>query len=234
MNVLICDDKPSEINKLSDLLSDLGYEALSFTSSEGALEHIRTGATTDVCILDIIMPGMDGIELARRLREAGFAGDIVFLSTSKDYGPQTYEVRAFHYLIKPPTPEGVRQVLDDIKARRDKDDRAGLTLRTAGVARFVLFRDIEYAEVTRNYVTFSLLNGKAIEIRSTFTEVAPQLLGDDRFVRCHQSYIVNMDAIASMTTREIATVSGARIPIAKSYAETKMRYLDRGLRGEAE
>ena len=214
------------------MLHELGYAPATFTNSVDVLAYVHTGAAVDVCILDIVMPEMSGIDLAQKLREAGFAGEIVFLSASNEYGPQTYDVKAFHYLIKPPSLDSVRRVLDDIQVKREKADRAGMQLKVTGSMRFLQFRDVEYVEVIKNYVNFHLLAGESVAIRSTLAEITPQLLCDSRFIQCHQSFIVNMDAIASITSREITTCSGAKIPVSKSYPDTKMKYLDRGLRGE--
>ena len=231
MNILVCDDVPNEAEKLSGLLKSLGYNPVTFSSSADVLEHFRAGNTADVCILDIVMPEMSGLELAKKLRESGFGGEIIFLSASGEYGPQTYEVKAFHYLLKPPALESLGSLLDEIKTRREKADTEGIKLKAAGKIRFILFREIEFAEVVRNYVSFCLMTGESMEIRATFAEIAPQLLCDSRFIQCHQSYIVNMDAIASILTREITMRDGAKIPVSKSYPDTKMRYLNRGLRG---
>jgi len=232
MNILLCDDIPREAEKLSGFLHEFGYEPMAFTKGADLLAYVHTGAAADVCILDIVMPDMSGIELAQKLRQAGFGGEIVFLSASNEYGPQTYDVKAFHYLVKPITPERLKLVLDEIRAVRDRSDTDGIRLKASGAVRYLLFRDIEYAEVVRHYVGFRLVNGETLEVRAPFTEIAPQLLIDKRFIQCHQSYIVNMDAIASITSREIITGSGARVPVSKSYPHTKMKYLDRGLRGE--
>ena len=229
MNILICDDMPNEAEKLSGMLNDLGSEPVVFKSGADVLDYFRSSAVVDVCILDIIMPEMSGIDLARSLRESGFGGEIVFLSASNEYGPQTYEVKAFHYLIKPFSLDSVRRILDEIKAEQEKNDSEGLKLKISGAVRFILFRDIEYTEVVKHYVTFHLMTGESVEIRTTFAEIAPQLLCDSRFVQCHQSYIVNMDAITSITSREIIVRSCARVPVAKSYPNTKMKYLNRFL-----
>ena len=230
LNILICDDIPHETDKLSGLLDNLGYNPMVFTKSADVLAHIRAGAAMDVCILDIIMPEMGGIELARNLREIGFNGEIVFLSASNEYGPQTYEMKACNYLIKPTSLDKVKHVLNEIEAEHEMADTEGIKLKISGSVRFVLFRNIEYVEVIKHNVVFNLADVNVIEVRSTFTDIAPLLLCDNRFIQCHQSYIVNMDIISSITSREIIMRSGARIPVAKSYPETKMKYLTRGLR----
>ncbi|MCL2125977.1 MAG: LytTR family DNA-binding domain-containing protein [Oscillospiraceae bacterium] len=228
MNILICDDIQNEADKLSGCIAGMGHEAVAFTKGADALRHIRSGAFVDACILDIVMPDMNGIDLARKLRDAGYSGEIVFLSTSNEYGPETYEVKAFHYLLKPFEPENVKRVLDEINDAQKKADSAGIKLKSSSAVRFIAFRDIEYVEVIKHYVTFRLASGEQEEIRAAFAEIAPQLLCDSRFIQCHQSYIVNMDAIASMTTNEITTRRGARVPVSKSYHSTKIKYLTWG------
>ncbi len=92
MNILICDDMPKEANKLKRLLAAQGIATSVFHHGRDALRYIEDGGFADVCILDIIMPEMTGIELAGRLRRTGWDGPIVFLSTSKEFGPETYQV----------------------------------------------------------------------------------------------------------------------------------------------
>ena len=232
MNILICDDMPNEAAKLSGLLEGLGYKPAVFTGGADALAYVRAGAPVDVCILDIVMEEMGGIELARLLREDGFCGEIVFLSVSDRYGPQTYGVKAFYYLLKPTTAESVGRVLDEISAAREKADTGGIALKAYGTARVIPFREIAVAEVVRNHVIFRLETGESVQVRAVFSEIAPKLLCDGRFIQCHRSYIVNMDAIASMTSREAVTRRGVRVPVSKSYSDVKIRYMNRGLRGE--
>jgi DNA-binding LytR/AlgR family response regulator len=229
MKILVCDNLLEEVKRLKKLLDSLGYEAAVFMAGADVIEYIRAGAAVDVCILDIIMPEMSGIELARHLRKNGYEGEIVFLSTSNEFGPQTYEVKAFNYILKPPTPERVKRVLADIKAAREKTDTAGVMLDIKQVKRFIKFSDVKYIEVNNHVIFIMLLDGEAVEIRATFAELAPSFLCDSRFVRCHNSFIVNMDAIASMTHREVLLNGGIRIPISRSYADAKKKYVHRGL-----
>ncbi len=102
MIILICDDRPEESAVLNSLLGNSGFEVSTSVFDKGgkALEHIKAGRKADICILDIIMPDMSGIELAREIRACGYRGEIVFLSWSNDFGSESYEVGAFYYLVK--------------------------------------------------------------------------------------------------------------------------------------
>jgi len=227
MNILICDDMKSDAEKLEKLLADssLVSNTVVFTDAKNALEHIRSGAATDVCFLDIVMPATNGIELAKALREDGWQGYIVFVSTSKDFGPETYQVHAFSYLLKPISYESVSEILYDIENAKKSTDTGGISVKGVGETRFVLFNEISYVEAANQNVLFRLTNGCELKMRTAFAEIAALLLEDIRFTQCHRSYIVNMNDVASVNNNDFIVRSGVKIPISRSYAEAKLRYI---------
>lgn len=231
MKVLICDDLQSEIDKLAGLLKKTGLAAsvAGFNNGAETLDFMRSGKIIDVCFLDIVMPEMSGIDLAKGLRGQGFSGEIVFLSTSREYGPETYGVGAFGYLLKPPTPESVREVLDKIACARKAADLDGINIKTKGGVRSLLFREISFAEVINHKIYFRMTNGESVEMTATFAEISPLLLRDGRFAQCHSSYIVNLNNIASIIGKEVIMRGGAKLPLSRSYAALKKKFMDLGL-----
>ena len=129
MNVLVCDDIKSEADKLAEMLKNRGFDVniSVFYNAQDTLSYIRSGAVVDVCFLDIVMPDMSGVELAHTLRQDGYTGFIVFLSASKDYGPESYKVKAFNYLLKPISISDIREILRELSdaqsARHGKHSR---------------------------------------------------------------------------------------------------------------
>lgn len=226
MNILICDDLQSDSGRLSRLIRDswLDLNIVVFQNGYDALDYFYTGAVVDVCFLDIIMPEMSGVELAGQLRQGGYTGDIVFLTTSNEYAAESYDVNAFSYLLKPPSPEGVRGVLQKLEDAKKKGDTEGILVRVSKVSRNVLFRDISHVEVIKHYVYFRLTDGEEIELYATFGEIAEQLLRDNRFVQCHRSYIVNMSEISSIDDKEITVRGGKKLPVSKSYSNVKKKF----------
>lgn len=223
MNILICDDMENEAAELAAVLNKSGFDVAVtvFQNARDVLGYIRSGAAVDVCFLDIIMPDMNGIALAEKLRADGYAGEIVFLTTSNDYAHQAFNVKAFHYLLKPPTKEGIAAVLNDLENARKSADRERLSVKTPGVVRFILFRDVSHVEVIDHTVYIRLINGAEVSVYTKFSEIARQLLKDRRFVQCHRSYIVNMSDIGTYTDAEITMQGGAKIPISRGYADVK-------------
>jgi DNA-binding LytR/AlgR family response regulator len=224
MNILILDDMAKEADELSMLLRELGFEPAIFHNGHEALDHINNGAGVDVCFLDIVMPEMSGVETAIRLRDSGYTSEIVFLSTSREYGPESYRVKAFDYLIKPPTPESVKNVLGRLVNTYNSDEKLGISVRTRAAVRFIRYCDLSYVEAMRNCVCFHLADGTSFEVYASFGEYADLLLLDKRFIQCHRSYIVNMDNIGEIADMEVITRGGAKIPVSRSNSDTKNTY----------
>jgi len=223
MNILVCDDMKEDADRLAALIALSGFEAQTviFTCPRQALDYFCSGATIDACFLDIIMPKMNGIKLAEKLRENNFANNIVFLTTSNDFASQSYQVQAFDYLLKPLTSEKVNNIMGKLKKSQESEDNAGLSIVTRGVARFVLFRDISHVEVIRHIVYIKLLDKSIIKIYAVFGKIEKQLLADSRFAKCHRSYIVNLNEIKTMINSELTMKNDSKIPISRSYSQVK-------------
>jgi len=221
MNILICDDKEEEARALAALLSSLNVENVVFTDTSHAFDYICSGVKIDACFLDIVMPEINGIELAEKLRQNNFDGKIIFLTTSNDFAHESYKVKAFDYLIKPPTLENITEVLKSLEEASKDNDTDGLTVKTQGSTRIIPFRDISHVEVIDHVVYIKLSDRSLVKESTTFGEMAERLLRDSRFAKCHRSYIVNLNEIAVVSNREIAMKNGAKIPISRGYSQVK-------------
>ena len=239
MNILICDDIKDEVIKLeksvkSAFLQIAGYEAniRSFNKGGDVLSFIHSGARgmdcgakIDVCFLDIIMPEMDGIELAQKMTENGFNGKIIFISSSNEYGPDSYKVKAFSYLLKSYNQKDIENVLQEILELKKSEDKAGFFVTTRNIKKYLYFHEISYIEVMRNSVYFHFLNRQDISITAALSDVLPQL--DGRFAQCHRSFVVNMDAVAHIHGKEVFLRCGRKAPIARNNKDFDDQYFMR-------
>ena len=226
MNILICDDIHSEALKLDKIIKEAGGEAACVYFDNGAdvLAYLESGAKVDVCFLDIILPEINGIELARRMRSANYNGKIVFLSTSSDYGIESYQVKAYSYLLKPVKTGEVLRILQEIKNLSYTEDTAGIKLSARNMSKFLYFHEIAFIEVSGHTVYFRLLDGTELALNVAFNTILPQLLADGRFAQCHRSYVVNMDAVSQINGREIILRCGRKAPLSRSYKEFNGKY----------
>ena len=231
ITVLICDDIREEALKLEKLIKQTGFDAdiMYFEKGSDLLKYVKTGAHIDVCFLDIIMPEMNGIELAKNLRNANFNGKIVFLTTSKDYGVESYLVKAYFYLLKPVKKEDVERLLNEIQNDSHIDvaqlKQRGIKVGTRNMTRIIYFYEISFVEVINKNVYFRLLDGSDIAIFASLGEILPQLTADERFAQCHRSFVVNMDAITQIKGKEIYLQCGRNIIISRNYKEFSNLYL---------
>jgi len=227
MDILICDDMNYETVALSGLVADSGFDVniTAFNSAHDALAHFRDGAKFDVCFLDILMPDMDGIELAEALRESGYLGFIVFLTGSKSYAPESYRVKAFDYLIKPASADRVKEVLTELDIAQKTADNGGMLVKSSGMSRMVLFREISHIEVIHNIVHIMLTDGSVQKTRTTLSEIAARLFVDARFIQCHRSFIVNMDFIAALDGNSFIMRDSTDVPISRNHTDIKEKYI---------
>lgn len=228
MIILICDDKIDEATALEAVIQNSGFNAnvIFFNNGSDAFSYIQSGAKVDLCFLDILMPEMNGDVLAVRLRENGFHGGIVFLTTSNEYATQSYKVGALSYLLKPLDAASITNILQMAEDIRKTTDVAGIPIVTRNMSRFLLFHEISYIEVIQHKVYFRLTDGSEIEFRTTLKELLEKLLCDGRFAQCHRSFVVNMNDVSYIKDNDIILRRGKKIPISKSFLNFNKQYLN--------
>ena len=109
MNIALCDDDNTELQKVKCVIEDFIAKKHSnhlitfntYTNASDLLCHIDKHCGFDLLILDIIMPGMNGIELATEIRNRNTDCKIIFLTSSPEFAINSYKVDAFYYLLKP-------------------------------------------------------------------------------------------------------------------------------------
>ena len=226
MNILICDDLPDAVVQLTKIiaLSFPDADIRTFNYAADALEFIRSGKMPDISFLDIIMPEMDGVLLAEKMREEGYRGSIVFLSSANDYAAQSYRVSAFSYLLKPPKDNEVIDILLKAEKALKDNDTVGLSIKTKKLSRFILHRDISHVEVINQKVYFHLIDGSEVEMWSPLSEASSGLLAESRFAKCHNAFVVNLDHISYVQGNMIIMKCGKKMPITKKYDYIKKLY----------
>lgn len=170
----------------------------TFPSSESFLFHYADKKDYDILLLDIEMEAMDGVALAKQLRQENDTVQIVFITGFSDYIAEGYEVAALHYLMKPVREEKLFSVLDRAAEKLAKNELV-LHFEQAGEMIRIPVYQIRYAEVMGNYVTIHA--AADITLKMTLGELEKSL--DDRFYRVGRSVIVNLTQISRVTKTEI-------------------------------
>ena len=212
--IAICDDSDADreyvLNMVNRWAAGAGYvvHTDTFNSAENFLFHYAEESDYDMLLLDIEMGAMDGVTMAKQLRQSNDTVQIVFITGYSDYISEGYEVAALHYLMKPVKEEKLCSVLDRAAEKLVKNEKV-LTFEIGGEMVRVPIYLIRYADVFGNYVTIHDLTDTTMKM--TLGELEKQL--DDRFYRVGRSTIVNLTQISRVTKTEIKLDDGTAIPL---------------------
>ena len=221
--VFLCDDSAKDTEYLLGFVESwakqraYALEIRRFSSGEALLFSLED-EMPDILLLDIEMPGINGVELARRVREKSEDAQIVFVTGYSDYIAEGYDVSALHYLMKPVDSAKLTTVLDRAVTRLLDRSRM-LTLHTAEGTVRVPFREIVYIESRRNYVTVHAKEDYTE--KKTLAAVEQEL--DDRFFRAGRSFILNLSHVRQVLKNEVLFSDGTKIPLPRGVYEALNR-----------
>ena len=168
----------------------------------------------DILLLDIEMGAMDGVTMARKLRQDNQTVQIIFITGYADYISDGYEVDALHYLMKPIQEEKLFAVLDRAVTKLIKNEKV-LNIISQGEMIRLPICQINYAEVNSNYITIH--SQQTITLKMTLSELEKKL--DSHFFRAGRSALVNLKKISRVTKKEIYLQDGSIIPLPRGAYE---------------
>ena len=222
--VAIVDDSKTDAEFVQGILNRWAAErqtdirAEVFPSAEAFLFRYAEDKEWDILLLDIEMGAMDGVTMAKRVRQDNEAVQIVFITGYSDYIAEGYEVAALHYLMKPVNREKLLTVLDRAMEKRKQEERC-LNLEAYGEMVRLPFYEIRYLDVHQNYVT---VHAKAdYTVKRTLGDFEKEL--DDRFCRVGRGMILNLKFIQRVTKTEVRLSDGTVLPLPRGAYESLNR-----------
>ncbi|MCF0148274.1 MAG: response regulator transcription factor [Clostridium sp.] len=172
--------------------------------------------TFDLILLDIKFKGLSGIELAKLIRENDTEVGIIFVTSSLEYSLEGYQVNATNYLIKPINKENLYTSLNtafnNFKMYK-KIANSILIKESENIVRLNL-NDIIYCESSEHYV-YMHTKKKFYKIKKKISDLEKEIK-KSYFVRCHRSFIVNINFIKSICNQNVILTNDTIIPISKS------------------
>lgn len=215
MNIAICEDNAADTKIICGYLQEHfnknGFigDIHTFTSGEAMLAAFSSGVLFDAVFLDIYMGGMSGIETAKKMRETdpGFA--LIYITASDDYARQAYSLRACAYVSKPIHEEEMDIAFAQCREIFLKSARFIEVLSERQTIRIPLV-NILYVEVFNRDAVFHLTAG--IVKTSLPLDEAERKLGSP-FLRCHRSYLINMNFVDRLCEQDILMKNGDSIPM---------------------
>ena len=223
MNVAVCEDGLKERETLRALIKrffdDISCPVKIAVYENGAsfLEdwNVNNPQSVKIAFLDIYMPGISGIEVARKIRETDGDMAIIFTTNSRDHGIEGFSVHALQYLLKPVGYHDVENALNRC-VKLFSDSIAFIEVLSDRLMVRVLLKDIMYIEI---FDHACLIHTEAETIKSyrSLDEIERQLMcmGARMFLRTHRSFIVNMRYIEDAEDSDFLLKNGAAVPIRK-------------------
>jgi two-component system response regulator AlgR len=231
VRILIADDEPLARTRLAMLLRDC--EGVEVVASVGDGEAALTACAQlhpDLLLLDIAMPGLDGIGVARRLAALPDPPQLVFCTAYEQHALAAYELRAADYLLKPVRSERLREALARAQALRSRAPGVAATLlaQAHGTPLRVPLDEVLYLSADDKYVTVHRAAGEALTEQSlkTIEEMFP-----GRFVRVHRACLIPVERLLGLrrdadgTTRALIAGSDAEPEISRRNLATVRRLL---------
>lgn len=232
LNIAICDDNilEREINfdKINSYIknNDLKANILQFQNGEDLIEYINNNKTFfDIIFLDIYMNAMNGIQTAKLIRENDYSCNIIFLTSSNSHAIESYEVRATYYLIKPIDSEKLHKAFQVAIDCIDRSNSKYVIVNNKRGCCKLFYRDILYAESKARIILLHNKQSDVISIYSKLNDFEAKL-NDERFLRCHKSFLVNLDYVLGIKDSSFVMENHVTIPISSNIKDVKKIYMN--------
>ena len=215
MRIAVCDDEEKFQIPIRDMIlkfyNSIDVVVDTFSDGRKLLERYDSNPY-DVLFLDIEMPAMDGITLAKKLRERSEDVFLVFLTGHVEYALEGYEVNALRYLTKPIKEDKLREVLKHVMEK--STGKHQLMLKSDGEDLRLNVSDIQYFEAQNQYVMVYTTQSSHL-VRANLSDFEEQLKNDG-FFRVHRSYLVSLAKVKKIVKSDVIMESGAGLPISRN------------------
>ncbi len=224
LRIAICDDRAEQralLHRATEAYfashdSDRCIKITDFSSPLDFLDSLPRSGGYDIVLLDICMPGLNGIDVAREIRQRKDSTEIIFVTTSSEFAIDAFRLKAAHYVVKPFTREQFEDAMHRAMERfSQKEPRRILLQSENGVLETVDIDDILYIESLRYYRIVHTKSTQIQENRRSLASIKEELdtLAPEQFILPYRGYIANQNAIRSISPDAILMQNGATIPI---------------------
>ena len=227
LKIAVCDTEAGQLQQMVRYIEHylqarpaLQGRTAAFTSGGELLEQVQRWGGFDLYLLDILMPEPDGIETGRRLRALGEDGEIIYLTNANGFAADSYDVRAFFYLLKPAQEQKLFSVLDRAVDKRNRRRHGAVVVQTAGGPRRLMLDRIRYVERVGRVMRYHCTDGTvdSLGLRVAFREMAAPLLADHRFCLCGASLVLNFQYVTGVKGQAALLDDGKTIVLPRTAA----------------
>ncbi|NCB91403.1 MAG: response regulator transcription factor [Clostridia bacterium] len=196
-----------------------------FENGEKFLQNFQSGMY-EVAFLDVYMESkLNGMDVAHKIREKDEKCQIIFATTSNEFGVESYEIHAFDYLLKPYVYERLHECVTRLMKEMNTVSYF-IELKVGRIHRKVLLDEVIYTDYNNHYVQLHTAQ-EVLRSYMPFDTLAEMLKPYKQFLNCYRNCFVNMDHIVSLDNKDFVLSSGERMPMfRKEKNELKQIYAD--------
>ncbi len=234
ISIALCDDLSVQLTILEDIVSDymtrhnLSYSLMSFKSGDELLSHARQDGTFDIYFLDMIMPGLQGIDVGRELRHFDRAGKIIYLTSTPDYAVDSYSVGAFFYLLKPVNRARIDEILERACEEIFKDRQAQTPsvlpprraeIRTGEGTVVITLSELLCVDIVNRRPCYHMADGTVhtgIMLRKPFAQSVAAIASEEAFVFAGSHFLIQLSAVEQVSNSYILFHGGVKLHPSKS------------------
>ena len=228
ITIAVCDEVRKDAQKLVKKLSELIPEAgiLVYRNRESLLNGLKDEHKR----CDVLFMGLDGekgenLETVRAIRLGGNYVPVVLVAANDHFYKEAFEVFAFNYITKPVGIGELEHVMKPILRSCELDEGKALHFQYRTQIYTLQHRRLVYISSSLHNVVFHLTDGTVIRCRARLADFSDQLT-DSSFLRCHQSFLINLDKVTSLNKNSFM-VGGTEIPISRNYLKnSRKKYKD--------
>ncbi len=224
MRIGICDDDKLVAGALAEELRDLyafDIAIVAFDTAFSLLTYIEDekNEPLDILFLDIRLREQNGVRVAMEIQEFWPEIQIIFSSGYPEYAQDIFQIEPVYFLLKPFDRESMKRAVDRAVRRMEEAGHEIVRICTQGEMVALRLRDVDYIESNRHQLKI-WCGERCHELYGTLTSFAEKL--PDSFLRCHQSYLVNIHKIRRMNADTIELFNGRLLPVSRSrYRQTR-------------
>lgn len=229
INIAICDDENLQVELLETYVLNWAKERNKkiqvklFYNAESFDFAWSMDKTYNIILLDIEMPGKNGIELAKKIRREDSVINIIFITAIFDYISEGYDVEAINYLIKPIKEDKLYECLDRAIEKIPIEEKT-ILIDVGGEIIRLIEKDILHIEAFSHSVDIHT-SQETYRVRKNIGTIEDEL-DKNSFIRCHRSYIVNLKHIKRIGKTDIVLDNDDLIPVSRrQYSNTNMAFI---------
>lgn len=239
MKIMICDDDLRDRNALVCSVKSIWPDAEidNEDNAQAVLRLLQRGRIYDLVFMDIYLDeaenaaeeerqeteteGPGGLTAGRWIQMNFPEISMVYVSNSRDFGPEVFDINALHYLIKPLSGKNLEEVKRRYEERKKERMSLRVSTRVNGSAE-IPFQRIAYIESEHNNLQIHLLNGSVFIVRDSVQNYMKKL--DERFLRVNRGVVVNMEAVDKMNTDSCEIAGKVFMLSRKTKKDSRQRY----------